>query len=201
MEFRTDRTGVLLDLLATSADMSRERLASLTDDEYLWSPVPDCWTLRRRGDPTAAPNAYGPGEWLIDADEAVGDPPPFTTIAWRLSHLATGFASRSEWSFGSNRVDPSDVVDFAPTARAGLELLWGAVQEFADGVAATSESDLDRVGYSAMPHGLDPFVPFCSIVWWQTRELVHHTAEAALMRDLYAATGTGEQAESGGARR
>jgi hypothetical protein len=77
-------------------------------------------------------------------------------------------------------------VDFAPTARAGLELLWGAVQEFADGVAATSESDLDRVGYSAMPHGLDPFVPFCSIVWWQTRELVHHTAEAALMRDLYA---------------
>jgi hypothetical protein len=42
MEFRTDRTGVLLDLLATSADMSRERLASLTDDEYLWSPVPGC---------------------------------------------------------------------------------------------------------------------------------------------------------------
>jgi hypothetical protein len=188
MEFRTDRTGVLLDVLATSTDLSRERLASLTDEEYLWSPVPDSWTLRRRGDPSAAPNAYGPGEWLIDHAEAVGDPPPFTTIAWRLSHLTTGFASRSEWSFGAHRVDPAEVVDFAPTARGGLELLWGAVQQFADGVAATSESDLDRVGYSAMPHGLDPFVPFCSIVWWQTRELIHHTAEAALMRDLYAAT-------------
>jgi hypothetical protein len=35
MEFRTDRTGVLLALLATSTDRSRERLASLTDEEYL----------------------------------------------------------------------------------------------------------------------------------------------------------------------
>jgi hypothetical protein len=194
MEFRTDRSGVLLDLLTTSADMSRERLASLTDDEYLWSPVPDCWTLRPRGDPAGAPDAYGPGEWLIDYAEEVGDPPPFTTIAWRLSHLANGFASRSEWSFGTHRVDPADVVDFAPTARAGLQVLWSAVHEFAAGVAATSEADLDRVGYSAMPHGLDPFVPFCSIVWWQTRELIHHTAEAALLRDLYAATGPGGNA-------
>jgi hypothetical protein len=187
MDFRTDRTGVLLDLLSTAADMSRERLASLTDDEYLWSPVPSCWTLRRRGDPAAAADAYGRGEWLIDHAETVGDPPPFTTIAWRLSHLATGFASRSEWSFGSHRVDPGEVIDYASTAREGLELLWSAVQQFTDGVAATSEADLDRVGYSQLPGGLDPYVPFCSIVWWQTRELIHHTAEAALLRDLYAA--------------
>jgi hypothetical protein len=75
-----------------------------------------------------------------------------------VSHLTTGFASRSEWSVGSHRVDPAEVVHFAPTAREGLELLWGAVQQFADGIAATSESDLDRVGYSAMPYGLDPIV-------------------------------------------
>jgi hypothetical protein len=187
MQFRTDRTGVLLDLLVTSADMSRERLDSLTDDEYLWQPVPGCWTVRPRGDRQAAPDAYGPGDWLIDHADQVGEPPPFTTIAWRVGHLTNGFASRSEWSFGDHRVDPALVVDFAPTAREGLDRLWTAVHRFAEGVAATRESDLDRVGYSRMPYGLDPHVPFCSIVWWQTRELVHHTAEAALLRDLYAA--------------
>ena len=72
MEFRTDRTGVLLDLLATSTDLSRDRPASLTDEEYLWSPVPDSRTLRRRGDPSAAPHADGPAEWLIDHAEGVG---------------------------------------------------------------------------------------------------------------------------------
>lgn len=187
MDFRTDRTGVLLDLLSTSVDISRERLASVADDEYLWSPATPCWTVRRRGDRAAAPAAYGPGEWLLDRAVDPGDAPPFTTIAWRLGHLANGFASRSEWSFGNHQVDPAVVVDFAPTAREGLELLWSAVQQFTDGVAATSEADLDRIGYSQMPGGLDPVVPFCSIVWWQTRELIHHTAEAALLRDLYAA--------------
>jgi hypothetical protein len=187
MDFRIDRTGVLLDLLTTSAEIARERLDSLTDDEYLWSPVPVYWTLRPRGDPAGAPDASGPGEWLIDDEEHVGEPAPFTTIAWRLGHLANGFASRSEWSFGAHRVDPDDVVDYAPTAEGGLAVLWEAVQRFRDGVAATTEAELDRVGYSAMPHGLDPHVPFCSIVWWQTRELIHHTAEAALLRDLYAA--------------
>jgi DinB superfamily len=191
MDFRTDRTGVLLDLLATSADMARERLASLTDDEYLWSPVAPCWTVRRRGDPAAAPDAFGPGDWLLDHADDVGDPPPFTTVAWRLGHLANGFASRSEWSFGEHVVDPTDLVAFAPTASEGLGVLWSEVERFAAGVAETGQADLDMVGYSQMPYGLDPQVPFCSIVWWQTRELIHHTAEAALLRDLYAAQADG----------
>jgi hypothetical protein len=27
----------------------RPRLDGLTDDEYFWQPVPDCWTISRRG--------------------------------------------------------------------------------------------------------------------------------------------------------
>jgi hypothetical protein len=31
----------------------RPRLEGLTDDEYFWQPVPNCWTLSRRGESSA----------------------------------------------------------------------------------------------------------------------------------------------------
>src|SRR5215204_3835350 len=36
MDIRTDRVGILLDQLESSVDISRDRLAGLTDEEYLW---------------------------------------------------------------------------------------------------------------------------------------------------------------------
>ncbi len=50
---------------------------------------------------------------------------------------------------------------------------------------ATAEQAL-QVGYSAFPHGMDPDLPFVDIVWWMNRELIHHRADIALVRDLYA---------------
>ena len=47
-------------------------------------------------------------------------------------------------------------------------------------------SDLDVVGRSQMPYGLDPDLPFGEILWWNNRELIHHGAEIALLRDLWA---------------
>ena len=40
MQMRTDRVGLLLDQHESSVGISRERLAGLTDEEYLWEPVP-----------------------------------------------------------------------------------------------------------------------------------------------------------------
>jgi hypothetical protein len=31
-------------------------------------------------------------------------------------------------------------------------------------------------------------LPFIAIVWWTNRELIHHLAEIALLRDLWAGT-------------
>jgi hypothetical protein len=36
----------------------RPRLEGLTDDEYFWQPVPNCWTLSRRGE-SSAPISWG----------------------------------------------------------------------------------------------------------------------------------------------
>ncbi len=47
MEIRTDRVGLLIDQLEESLQISRDRVADMSDDEYLWEPVPDMWSLRR----------------------------------------------------------------------------------------------------------------------------------------------------------
>src|ERR1700721_2628184 len=67
-------------------------LETLPDEEYLWEPVPGCWSIRPTG-------PGGRGEF----DQAWPDPEPapVTTIAWRLSHLAVGvFGLRVSHHFG-----------------------------------------------------------------------------------------------------
>ncbi len=49
------------------------------------------------------------------------------------------------------------------------------------------DGDLDTIGRSALPGGLDRFLPLIDIVWWVNKELLEHAAEIWLMRDLYAA--------------
>src|ERR1051325_4826643 len=53
------------------------RLDGLTDEEYLWEPVDDCWTL--------VPGDDGKlhMRWGLIFDEIA----PVTTIAWRLTHI------------------------------------------------------------------------------------------------------------------
>jgi hypothetical protein len=56
-----------------------------------------------------------------------------------------------------------------------------------DGLATMTEQDLDVVGRSAYPRGLDPTLPLIEIVWWVNKELLFHAAEIWFVRDLYAA--------------
>ena len=65
----------------------RPRLDGLTDDEYFWQPVPDCWTISRRGE-SSAPVSVGVGDFTIDSADEPLSPEPVTTIAWRLASLA-----------------------------------------------------------------------------------------------------------------
>jgi hypothetical protein len=184
MVMRTDRVGLLLDQLDTSVSMTRERLAGLTDAEYLWEPVPGCWSIRRRGE-SPVPDPYGKGDWLLDWDRGHPDPEPVTTIAWRLGHLISMYRDRWEWTFGSRSTAPEVNTEFTPSADAALEQLWAQTDRFAASVAGMTDEQLDVPGFGQFPHGLDPTLPFVSIVWWMNREFIHHCAEVALLRDLY----------------
>ncbi len=43
----------------------RPRLEGLTDDEYFWEPVPNCWSIRRRSGGTE-PHLHGTGDWATE---------------------------------------------------------------------------------------------------------------------------------------
>ncbi|MGA5700495.1 DinB family protein [Peterkaempfera bronchialis] len=161
----------------------------MTDDEYLWEPVPDCWSIRRRSDGPGARATLlvGAGDWGRDsAANPHPVPPPFTTIAWRLGHLSEMLALRADHTNGSHALTRDEYRFHGDAA--------GAIAAFDSGATAwravllgADDAALDTVGYSAYPYGSDPDNPFAEIVWWVNQELLHHGAEIALLRDLYRA--------------
>lgn len=185
MDVRTDRVGLLLDQLDSSVEISRARLAGLTDEEFLWEPAANSWSIRRRSEATTS-WAYGPGDWVLDFEpEDRADPAPVSTIAWRLGHLQSMFAGRWEWTFGGRTRDPAELVDFSPQAAPTLDSLWQLADRWRTGVEGLTDAELDQVGFGQYPWGLDPQLPIISIVWWINRELIHHLAEVSLLRDLW----------------
>jgi hypothetical protein len=67
-----------------------------------------------------------------------------------------------------------------PFLREGLEAWRSGLDQMGD-------TDLDTVGRSAYPEGLDPQLPLLDIVWWINKELLWHAAEIWFVRDLYKA--------------
>src|SRR5690606_30696475 len=112
---------------------------------------------------------------------------PPTTIAWRLNHLLSCFAGRWEWTFGGRQTPPEDVVDFSDDPQDTLSELWTIVDRWMAAVERLTDDELDEPGYGQYPRGLDPVIPFIGIVRWVNREFIHHLAEVAVLRDLYAA--------------
>jgi hypothetical protein len=77
-------------------------------------------------------------------------------------------------------------------------MLWENADRFAASVAQMTDEQLDVPGYGQYPYGLDPQLPFISIVWWMNRELIHHTAEvASCATSTSAATAQGRRLTAG----
>jgi hypothetical protein len=115
------------------------------------------------------------------------DESPVTTIAWRLSHLHSCFAGEWEWTFGERRQDPKQLVDFTPDAALALERFWELMDRWRDRVAAVTDEQLDTIGFSQYPYGSNPDEPYIDVLWGSNLEFIHHMAEIALLRDLWAA--------------
>jgi hypothetical protein len=156
----------------------RQRLSGLTDEEYYYEPVPDCRTVRPVGDGTFRSDGHRTDE---------GDPREFTTLAWRLAHIIDLLTE--------DRIAAWLAVDGAPdwpdrgdpgTAAAALDALdralahWHAVLD-----ATTDDSLAELLGPIGGPYAEATRRAFVLHIF---DELVHHGAETALMRDLYAAS-------------
>ncbi|MGP4004104.1 DinB family protein [Streptomyces sp. 8N706] len=160
----------------------RPRLDGLSDDEYFWEPVPGCWSVRPRGESTA-PITAGAGGFTIDFAVPEPDPPRVTTIAWRLGHLIVGvLGARVAAHFGGPPADYQSFV-YAGTAERALAQLDEAYSGWAEGVRGLGEEGLARpCGPAEGPYADEPLA---ALVLHINREVIHHGAEIALLRDLY----------------
>jgi hypothetical protein len=160
----------------------RPRLDGLTDEEYRWEPVPGMWSVRPRGT-SAAPAAVGGGAFTLDFAWPEPDPPPVTTIAWRLCHLLVGvFGMRVAAHFGGPPVDYGSC-DYPGDAATALTRLDAVYTAWTAGVRSLGPGDLARAcGPAEGPYA---GVPLATLVLHITREALHHGAEIALLRDLY----------------
>jgi hypothetical protein len=180
-----DWTGQLLDQLRFQWDTQlRPRLEGLTDDEYHWEPTTGMWGVRPRGEATS-PYAAGGGDWVIDFAFPEPDPAPVTTIAWRLGHIVVGvFGMRVASHFGGPAFD-YNTFDYAGTADGALAQLDEQYRRWTDGVAAL---DADGLAAPCGPaEGPYAEAPMATLVLHIHREVIHHGAEIALLRDLYRA--------------
>lgn len=160
------------------------RVQGLTDDEYLWEPVPGCWSVRPTPD----------GTWQLDGlDVPEPDPPPVTTIAWRLGHIAVDvLGTRAAAFFGADVPDDADMFDprlrprsLPATADEALTLLGSSYRAWRDGVTTWDDEALARrIG----PRGADyRDEPVAALVLHLSRETMHHGGEVGVLRDLYRA--------------
>jgi len=179
-----DWTALILEQLEWHWDYQlRARLAGLTDEEYLWEPVPGCWSIRPAGT-GRTPMATGSGAWEIDYAYPPPEPAPVTTIAWRLAHVIIGvFGARVAAHFGGPATDYR-TWSYASTANEALDQLDAVHGAWVEAVRGLGAEALARPCGPAEGEFAD--YPMAALVLHVQREVIHHGAEICLLRDLFA---------------
>jgi hypothetical protein len=173
-----DAGAVMLDGLDYMWDRVRSRLNGLTQDEYRWEPVSRCWSVRPGDD----------GVWRVERVVPEPAPAPVTTIAWRLWHIASDCLA----GYTIGGLGPWPLPDLPPRGQEwyadvepaldAVDLAWTG---FRSGVGALDDDAMwQPLGQKWGPYAEDPWL---ALVLHATDEVVHHGAEIALLRDLYAA--------------
>jgi hypothetical protein len=103
-------------------------LSELTDHEFFWEPVPDCWRIYQTET----------GLWTYDYAIPPPQPSPLTTIGWRLIHLASCKIMYYEYAFGPAKLTFPELVIPHTAAEAvqwldnGHKLLTAALSQSTD---------------------------------------------------------------------
>ena len=189
----------LLSLSDHSFERTRRRLDGLTDGEYFWEPVPNCWTVRQQ------PH----GNFAVDWSFSPTGSGPFTTIAWRVLYLINCYGSNrtatwlalepvdgpgakldllvpatvpSDTGFSQDDM-PSHLKTIPGTAAEALDMLERAHEVWRRYLTTVTEETLDEpLGPNAGQYAGNPRAGF---VFHMLDEFIHHGAEIGVLRDLY----------------
>jgi uncharacterized damage-inducible protein DinB len=172
--------GAAVDLLAREMSETfhemRARLHDLTEDEFFWEPVPGSWTVYR----------VERGRWDHHYEDPDPEPAPFTTIAWRLTHVAMCKVMYHEHAFGPGELTWL-TIETPGTAEGALEMLDTGHALLTEDLAELDDADLER----SVSTNWGEEWPAWRIFWTMIHHDAHHGGEIGALRDLYAATRTG----------
>ena len=169
-----DAVEILSQELDEAYEMMRGRLEGLTDDEFFWEPVPDCWTVRKDER----------GHWAADYPEPPHpEPPPFTTIGWRLVHVSECKIMYREYAFGAARLTFPEI-DSAHTASSAIAQLAEGHAVLRADLTALTDDDLER---PRLTNWGDRW-PTWRVFWAMINHDLHHGGEIGTLRDLYRVT-------------
>lgn len=162
-------SGVLRELWAASVADIRRTVDGLTDEEFRWEPCEGCWTVRRED-----------SRWVLDHPDDAPEPPPVTTIGWRLLHVAHGNWIYGEFAFGAGSRSFTDLPIYGAAGPAVDDLI-ASQRPITDAMTLVSDVTLN-----------DPVKTQSGKLWPASRvfstllrEQLRHGAEISLLRDLY----------------
>jgi hypothetical protein len=151
----------------------RSRVEGLTDAEYLWEPVEDCWSLDPIGD----------GRFRAHPQFPEPNPAPLTTIAWRLCHIGDFLRAERNWTWFGREPEFGAALDHPTTAASGMAYVDESREAWARLVRSLPEEEMwAPMGDVAGPYAAASRLGFAIHIM---DEFIHHAAEVALMRDLY----------------
>jgi hypothetical protein len=158
----------------------RQRLHDLADDEFFWEPISGSWTIFRTED----------GRWDHHYEEPDPVPAPFTTIAWRLTHLAMCKVMYHEHAFGAAELT-WDTIETPGTAAATIAELERGHALLVEDLAALGDADLG----APVSTNWGETWPAWRIFWTMIDHDSHHGGEIGVLRDLFRSRPIGGRAD------
>lgn len=117
---------------------------------------------------------------MADYADPDPQPPPFTTIGWRLTHLADCKIMYHEWAFGPRRMTFPDLPGPRCAAEA-VERLDSGHDLLRRDLNGLTDADLD---YPRLTNWGEQW-PTWRIVWTMIDHDGHHGGEIGCLRDLF----------------
>lgn len=133
---------------------------------------------------------------MIDWEWPTPEPPPITTITWRLAHVAVQvFGIHVSQHFGDGSLSIVSA-EWPSTAIQALNMLETHYHSWRDGILGLDDEALAAPAGEAEGQWGD--CPMATLVLHINREVMHHGAEIAILRDLYRArfTSTSENSSA-----